>query len=63
MQDSSGSPPQRPDLCDTGLVNNRTYYYRVETIGHYDGDALPGPLLNWSRRACANTFDYTRLPA
>ena len=44
---------------DTGLVNNRTYCYRVETIGHYDGDALPGPLLNWSQRACAKPFDYT----
>ncbi len=44
---------------DTGLVNNQTYCYRVQTIGHYDGDAIPGPLLNWSQTACAKPFDYT----
>ncbi len=48
-----------PTFTDTGLVNNRAYCYRVETVGHYDGDALPGPLLNWSQRACAKPFDYT----
>jgi len=44
---------------DTGLVNNQSYCYRVETLGNYDGDAIEGPLLNWSQEACAKPFDYT----
>lgn len=48
-----------PSYVDTGLVNNRTYCYRVETKGYYDGDALPDTLSNWSQRACAKPYDYT----
>lgn len=53
-----GSSPE-PTFTDTGLINNQTYCYRVETRGHYDGNTLPGPLLNWSQEACAKPFDFT----
>lgn len=48
-----------PLYIDSGLVNNVEYCYRVQTVGGYDGEAIPGPLLNWSQEACARPFDFT----
>ena len=44
---------------DSGLVNNTTYCYRVETSGGFEGDGIPQTLLNWSQEACGQPFDLT----
>lgn len=48
-----------PVYVDTGLVNNTSYCYRVETVGNYDGGTIQGPLINWSQEACGRPFDLT----
>jgi len=53
-----GSTTERT-YTDTGLVNNVEYCYKVETVGNYDGDAIAGPLLNWSQERCGRPYDLT----
>ncbi len=42
---------------DTGLENNQTYCYYVETRGAYSGSGLPAPLVNSSQEACEAPTD------
>ena len=48
-----------PFYVDTGLVNNTTYCYKVETRGDYDAPGVLSPLVNWSHEVCGRPFDYT----
>ncbi|THH42031.1 gliding motility-associated C-terminal domain-containing protein [Neolewinella litorea] len=42
---------------DTGLVNGLEYCYYVRSIGSYNLDEIPSPLLNRSQEVCAVTDD------
>jgi gliding motility-associated-like protein len=44
---------------DTGLVNGRSYCYKVRTIGAYNDPDIVAPLYNWSQEACATPVDRT----
>ncbi|MCX7697739.1 MAG: gliding motility-associated C-terminal domain-containing protein [Bacteroidales bacterium] len=39
-------------FLDTGLLNNKTYCYVVETVGRYTMSGLPVPLRNFSQEVC-----------
>lgn len=42
---------------DTGLVNLRSYCYKVKSIGGYSSPGFIDPILNFSQEACANPID------
>ncbi len=42
---------------DKGLTNGLTYCYKVESLGKYGIDEIPGPLVNFSQEACAIPLD------
>jgi gliding motility-associated-like protein len=42
---------------DTGLVNGRTYCYKVKSIGSYGTEGITDPLLNLSQEACSIPYD------
>jgi gliding motility-associated-like protein len=44
---------------DTGLVNGRTYCYKIKATGTYTDPSLPTPLINWSEEKCAAPIDLT----
>lgn len=44
---------------DTGLVNGRTYCYRIKTIGGYTSEGIVNPIENWSQVACGIPIDLT----
>ena len=48
-----------PLWVDTGLVNNATYCYRVQTLGAYDAAGTVNPILNWSQESCGQPWDRT----
>lgn len=42
---------------DTGLINDSTYCYYIESTGGYTNNSLPVPLINLSQRVCAIPID------
>ena len=44
-------------FTDTGLVNGRSYCYKVRSIGSYSDVTLPAPLINWSEELCCKVED------
>ncbi len=46
-----------PKFIDRGLVNGKTYCYKVKGIGKYGLDIIPSPLINFSQEACAMPID------
>ena len=44
---------------DSGLINTRTYCYRVTTEGAYDSNLIQNPLHNRSQEACGVPYDFT----
>lgn len=44
---------------DTGLVNGRTYCYRIESKGSYTQTGLVNPIFNIGQRACSEPKDKT----
>lgn len=44
-------------FLDTGLQNNKTYCYVVETVGRYTLSGLPDPLRNFSQEICVTPQD------
>ena len=44
---------------DQGLVNNRSYCYRVTEFGSFDAPDIQAPLVNRSQIACGKPFDLT----
>jgi gliding motility-associated-like protein len=42
---------------DAGLVNGRTYCYKIKAIGKYSDPTLPAPLINWSEEKCGVPID------
>lgn len=45
------------EFLDTGLVNDSTYCYYIESTGAYTNNSLPRPLINLSQRVCAIPID------
>lgn len=44
---------------DSGLLNNVSQCYRIETLGNYEGSGIPQTLYNWSQETCGKPFDLT----
>lgn len=44
-------------FTDTGLVNGRSYCYKVRSTGSYSDTTLPHPLINWSEERCCAPQD------
>ncbi len=44
---------------DTGLVNNYTYCYKIQTEGAYTDPSIISPLLNYSQETCDKPIDKT----
>jgi len=44
-------------FVDSGLVNGRTYCYKVRSIGSYGTAGITDPLLNYSQEACSIPYD------
>lgn len=44
---------------DTGLVNGKTYCYRIKSIGGYTADGIVNPIENWSQENCGIPIDLT----
>ncbi|MDP2386320.1 MAG: gliding motility-associated C-terminal domain-containing protein [Bacteroidota bacterium] len=42
---------------DTGLVNGKTYCYKVKTKGKYSDPTVLSPLYNWSQKSCTQPVD------
>lgn len=42
---------------DSGLINDSTYCYYIESTGGYTNNSLPRPLINLSQRVCAIPTD------
>jgi gliding motility-associated-like protein len=49
----------RRSYTDQGLVNGNTYQYLVKSIGEYDLDFIPKPLINYSQELCVTPQDTT----
>ncbi len=56
--DSIGTSNQN-SYTDTGLINGRTYCYKIKEFGKYSGGGLIYPILNNSQIACAKPQDFT----
>lgn len=48
-----------PYFKDSGLVNNKTYCYKVQTEGNYTDPSIIKPLLNYSQEKCDMPKDKT----
>lgn len=46
-----------PSYLDTGLVNGRSYCYKVKTIGSYSAPGLLNPIINFSQEKCSSPVD------
>jgi gliding motility-associated-like protein len=46
-----------PLYSDTGLVNGRTYCYKIRTSGFYSQSGFANPLLNFSQEICGIPID------
>lgn len=46
-------------FIDTGLINGRTYCYKIKAIGTYSTSGLVSPLINFSQIACGIPQDKT----
>jgi len=46
-----------PQYTDTGLVNGRTYCYKIRTSGFYSQSGFNDPLLNFSQEICGTPTD------
>lgn len=44
---------------DTGLVNNESYCYLIQTLGTFDTPSIADSLWNWSQEICAVPYDAT----
>lgn len=42
---------------DTGLINGKTYCYRIKTFGHYTAVGIVSPLINYSQITCGIPID------
>jgi gliding motility-associated-like protein len=42
---------------DTGLINGKTYCYRIKTFGHYTALSIVSPLINYSQITCGIPID------
>lgn len=54
--DSIGTSPIS-SFIDTGLVNGKTYCYKIRSYGGYSRPDIAFPLLNWSQEACGTPID------
>ncbi len=46
-------------FTDTGLINGRTYCYKVKEFGKYSSSGIIYPIINFSQIACAKPQDFT----
>ncbi|NVO19093.1 MAG: gliding motility-associated C-terminal domain-containing protein [Bacteroidetes bacterium] len=46
-----------PYYSDTGLINGKTYCYKVKSKGSYGTAGITDPLINYSQEACAIPYD------
>ncbi len=44
---------------DDSLQNNKSYCYRVLTLGTYNSPGVPDSLYNWSQQICVTPYDQT----
>ncbi len=44
---------------DYGLINGNNYWYLVKTIGEYDLNYIPKPIINYSQEICVSPQDIT----
>jgi len=44
---------------DTGLINQKTYCYKIKTIGNFTQSGIRNPLENWSQIQCDEPYDFT----
>ena len=45
---------------DINLINQKTYCYKVKTIGEFTQSGIRNPLENWSQIQCDEPYDYTK---
>ncbi|HIP35458.1 MAG TPA: gliding motility-associated C-terminal domain-containing protein [Crocinitomix sp.] len=48
-----------PTYTDTNLINQKTYCYKIKTIGQYTQSGIRNPIENWSQIQCGEPYDYT----
>jgi gliding motility-associated-like protein len=46
-----------PQYLDTGLVNGKTYCYKIKTIGSYSATGIIKPIINFSQENCSSPMD------
>ncbi|MEM6395218.1 MAG: gliding motility-associated C-terminal domain-containing protein [Bacteroidota bacterium] len=46
-----------PSYLDEGLINGEEYCYFIRSVGSYNVDDIPSPLLNRSQELCLTPFD------
>jgi gliding motility-associated-like protein len=42
---------------DTGLINQKTYCYKIKSIGGYTQQGIRNPIENWSQIQCSQPYD------
>lgn len=45
---------------NTGLANDSTFCYKIESIGSYSGTGLVNPIINFSQEKCETPYDNVR---
>ncbi|NLJ06556.1 MAG: T9SS type B sorting domain-containing protein [Sphingobacteriales bacterium] len=58
LQFDSIGVSKKHEYIDTGLINGKSYCYKIKSYGYYTaGEGFVFPLLNWSQEVCAEPAD------